>query len=207
MEQESVSICEQLGVTIKYTFVPLSQAKARKMFSWLSEDGFKLCYECEVYKDGAFVCRTPYATGSEIPDWVHGPFLGKDIWKSIRRRVKELVCETGECIPKPSTEEKLFNELLGVGDFGLTNRTWVSNIWKRYRPKPIFPKPDDILYCLVSDAQCAYYARTFEEFCADLGYNDDSIKALKAYEESKTTLVNLMRHFDFQQLCKLFEGY
>lgn len=206
MEQESkVSICEQLGVTIKFTFVPLSQAKARKMFNWLADDEFKLCYECEVYKDGVFVCKTPYATGAEIPDWVYGFTFGKDIWKPIRRRIKEIVCETGKCISKPKNEGKLFNELMGLA--GRMDPAWLNARWKDYKPKPIIPDFDSVLWCLVSDAQCAYYARTFEEFCADLGYSDDSIKALKAYEESKTTLVNLMRHFDFQQLCKLFEGY
>lgn len=205
MEQESVSICEQLGVTIKFTFIPLSQAKARKLFSWFTEDEFKLCYECEIYKDGVFVCKTSYATGNEIPNWVYGPFVGNDVWRSIRKCVKEIVCETGKCVSKPKNEAKFFNELMGPA--GRMDPAWLNARWQGYKPEPILPKSDDILYCLVSDAQCAYYARTFEEFCADLGYSDDSIQALKAYEGCKTALIDLMRHFDFQQLCQLFEDY
>lgn len=193
MEQESkVSICEQLGVTVKFTFVPLSEARKRNLFSWLEDDTLSLCYECEVYTNGTLVYRTPYVTGSEVPNWVRPKWYGKDIWKSARKQVEEAVCELGRCPKQPTNEAGFFNNL----NVRFTNN-WV----------PIFPDPDDVLGCLVTDAQCAYHARTFEEFCSDLGYNDDSIKAVKTYEACKDVLIALMRHFDFEQLCKLFEDY
>jgi hypothetical protein len=47
---------------------------------------------------------------------------------------------------------------------------------------PAEPKIEDILYCVVSDAQCYDNSRDFEDFCSDLGYDTDSIKAKKCYD-------------------------
>jgi hypothetical protein len=198
-----ISICDSLGVKIEFIFVPYSQAKLQKAFDWGEDDSsLRLCYMVNVYKDGNYVLTTPYMSGAAVPNWVRPKYYGKDDWKSARKRVEEAVCELGCCPKQPRDEAKFFSDLhttLGKG-------YWTSHRTSS-RPEPIFPKPDDVLYCLVMDAQCAYSARTFEEFCSDLGYSNDSIKALKAYESCKDTLVSLMRHFDFEQLCKLFEDY
>jgi len=44
------------------------------------------------------------------------------------------------------------------------------------------PVVEDILYCVVSDAWCYDNSRDFEDFCSDLGYDTDSIKAKKCYD-------------------------
>ena len=41
------------------------------------------------------------------------------------------------------------------------------------------PRIGEVLHCLFFDARCA--DTSFENFCSDLGYNNDSIKALKTY--------------------------
>lgn len=41
------------------------------------------------------------------------------------------------------------------------------------------PTLADVLDCLATDAQCG--SETFEDFCANLGYDNDSIKALNTF--------------------------
>lgn len=41
------------------------------------------------------------------------------------------------------------------------------------------PSPSDIAECLLSDIQCGQYS--FDEFCENLGYSNDSLKALDVY--------------------------
>lgn len=44
------------------------------------------------------------------------------------------------------------------------------------------PTAADVLYCLLADASSVEY-NDFEGWCADLGYDSDSIKARKVYDE------------------------
>ena len=50
---------------------------------------------------------------------------------------------------------------------------------KMVEDRPKKPKLRDILYSLASDASCG--ERSFQDFCAELGYSEDSIKALDTY--------------------------
>ena len=68
------------------------------------------------------------------------------------------------------------------------------------------PQLADVLYSLVSDSQCAN--DTFADFCADLGYDTDSRKALETYlacQESGTKLRKL--GLNLAQLSELFQDY
>ena len=47
--------------------------------------------------------------------------------------------------------------------------------------KPLKPKLDDVLHALVMDASAC--EQSFEDWCSELGYSDDSIKALETYRE------------------------
>lgn len=51
------------------------------------------------------------------------------------------------------------------------------------------PKITDVLDCLASDATSA--DQSFEDWCADYGYNSDSRKALKTYETIREQSRNL----------------
>ena len=48
----------------------------------------------------------------------------------------------------------------------------------------VFPNPtvEQVLDCLVLDASCWESNRTFEDFCAELGYDTDSRKAERVYQ-------------------------
>jgi hypothetical protein len=55
------------------------------------------------------------------------------------------------------------------------------------------PTADYVLSALVSDAQCGEY--DFAEFCASLGYDEDSRKAEQAWHACRDTELSLRRMF------------
>ena len=64
----------------------------------------------------------------------------------------------------------------------------------------------DVLYCLTMDAQCVEYS-DFEDWCAEFGYDDDSISAKKTYDACCETRYRLCRMFDLEELYTLFQEY
>jgi hypothetical protein len=55
-------------------------------------------------------------------------------------------------------------------------RAYVAMIGKYNRPDPA-----GFLYCMISDMDCGEYS-SFQDFCDNLGYDNDSIKALETYQ-------------------------
>lgn len=53
----------------------------------------------------------------------------------------------------------------------------------------VMPKEDDILQALFSDTECGQYS--FDEFCDNLGYSNDSLKALDIYRACAETAKKL----------------
>ena len=74
------------------------------------------------------------------------------------------------------------------------------------RTIPIEPTLTDVLYCLVSDAQCARDV-SFAEWAADMGYSDDSIKAKATYDACRDCYFELRRLCDLDELSELFQDY
>lgn len=71
--------------------------------------------------------------------------------------------------------------------------------------KPTLP---EVLSCLVSDANCVRFGQSFDEFCSDLGYDNDSRKAESTFNgcrDSWTGLVRLGANLD--ELDELFQNY
>jgi hypothetical protein len=58
---------------------------------------------------------------------------------------------------------------------------------------PVAPSVADVVASLVMDASSA--DQSFEDWCADLGYSDDSIKALDTYRACQRTRTALQRLF------------
>lgn len=54
------------------------------------------------------------------------------------------------------------------------------------------PSLYDILTCVGSDLSLYMNSRNFEDFCSELGYDSDSIKALKTYNQLKKQYFNFM---------------
>ena len=73
--------------------------------------------------------------------------------------------------------------------------------------KPVAPNLDDILYSLVMDSSAI--DETFEDWCADFGYDEDSIKANETYracQKSAKTLKQLGFN-DLDALRDMFQDY
>lgn len=62
---------------------------------------------------------------------------------------------------------------------GIGHRKTISGYGLNHT-KPVKPSVKDVVYSLYSDAQCAQ--ENFDDFCDNLGYSSDSIKALNIYK-------------------------
>ena len=69
------------------------------------------------------------------------------------------------------------------------------------------PETWDVAYCLLSDAQCVYWGESFEDFCDNLGYDSDSMKAYKTYQQVLKQTESLKRVLgdDFEHFVGLDE--
>lgn len=168
--------------------------------------------ECDVYLNGQFI--TTYKWNPGFYD-VHFPKNDRDRFyirdwakktPSYLRKVVLYLCD------KYGTKqaEKTFGIWLGTGRFWntkfvddsdydkLTKETW-KNI------EPVYPDLYDVESALVSDARCIESSITFEDFCYELGYSSDSIKALKIYAACQETYGLLIRSGKWDELKVLHE--
>ncbi len=67
--------------------------------------------------------------------------------------------------------------------------------------KVVEPTLADVMCCLLSDSQCC--SGTFEDFCNELGYNSDSIKALNTYLACQATRNGMIKVFGAELLDEL----
>lgn len=72
---------------------------------------------------------------------------------------------------------------LHLNDYGFMRLLAIS--------KPVPPEADAVLHSLIWDASAA--EQTFEEWCLNCGYNDDSIKALETYRLCQQNAVKLTK--------------
>ena len=78
----------------------------------------------------------------------------------------------------------------------------------KYITDPIDPDPADVMYCLMSDYQIINDMHTFYDFCAELGYNNDSIKDRQIYDACCDTYVKMNRlRLDIEKLSELYIDY
>lgn len=66
-----------------------------------------------------------------------------------------------------------------------------AEAWHKVHTKPKMPEIAGVLSSLVMDANAGYL--TFYEFCMDYGYDDDSIKAKKTYDQCKENADKIKR--------------
>jgi hypothetical protein len=85
-----------------------------------------------------------------------------------------------------------------------------ADVARNKTTKPDKPELADVLYSFVSDAQCVSDGQTFEDFAADMGYEEDSRKAEKAYNGCRDEYFGLLRlceHAELEKLGELFQDY
>src|SRR5260221_530649 len=84
-----------------------------------------------------------------------------------------------------------------------TRGTLAYEKWERANLKPVAPVAADVLYSLLSDATADQ--QSFNDWCADLGCNADSIKALNTYSACCEISKNLRRIFTAAQIVVMRE--
>lgn len=65
----------------------------------------------------------------------------------------------------------------------------------------------DVERCLFNDAECFESSSDFEDFCLNLDYDTDSIKALKVYESCKEIYLKLVQTIGSEKLREGIEYY
>lgn len=72
------------------------------------------------------------------------------------------------------------------------------------------PRKSDVIPCLLSDYSLIESSRNFEDFCSSLGYDSDSRKAEKIYNDTKKQsekLENLFGKDGIRQLEELYKEH
>jgi hypothetical protein len=69
------------------------------------------------------------------------------------------------------------------------------------QPRPVPPTSADVLYCLLADSAAA--DQSFGDWCADYGYDDDSMRALETYKACCNSAKQLRRIFTREQIAEL----
>lgn len=96
--------------------------------------------------------------------------------------------------------------LRGVRAMNVPNSRFVKGHWEATKPKA--PKVADVLYSLIMDSSAA--DENFHDWCANYGYSDDSIKAMKTYKACLEVAVALRKHFSpdtLRQVRELLQDY
>lgn len=65
------------------------------------------------------------------------------------------------------------------------------------------PSPYDVEGCLVTDATCYIESVDFDDFCANLGYSNDSIKAQKIYNDCEQIYLKLIKNIGTEEFDRL----
>lgn len=74
------------------------------------------------------------------------------------------------------------------------------------RKQGLAPKPADVLHSLISDGGAFFDGLTFEDWCAEYGYDDDSRKAEAMYRACDDTGRRLARMFSADEVAQLREA-
>lgn len=67
------------------------------------------------------------------------------------------------------------------------------------------PEIYEVEGCLISDAVCYLESIDFDDFCANFGYSNDSIKAQKIYENCEQIYLKLIKSIGVEEFKRLQE--
>jgi hypothetical protein len=81
---------------------------------------------------------------------------------------------------------------------------YIDELKKVSKPKPL--NIDDVLHSLILDSQFSSYS--FEDFCNELGYNEDSIKHNEIYKDCQKTAKKVKAFINnIDEASELFQDY
>lgn len=113
-----------------------------------------------------------------------------DFWDSIYNTKLSKITFDEYCCEKHKMHER---------DMLPAEKIRAQKLWKELR-KEALPTEYDILACLET-----YVPDTFEDFCSEFGYDDDSISALKTYLACQKQWSNIRKIFTEEQIEELAE--
>lgn len=146
----------------------------------------------DVYLDGVFISNyqwNPFYsmnTEDKIKD--------KEIYSLFSRRY-------------PGMAKRMFNVFCGK----VWGKTLLSSSIKEIKDffieknKIEMPEIYEVEGCLISDAVCYLESIDFDDFCANFGYSNDSIKAQKIYENCEQIYLKLIKSIGVEEFKRLQE--
>lgn len=152
-----------LAISIYHSSI-LSDTKRRRQ-STLEQWKGAVLSECSVYM--------------ELMEWL-GLKLTHKTKKALKGRLAEAILVRCPVSKKSDDwQETAFHWLIDINGQKFDYYAGSGHVTESGKPKK--PLYDDVLYCLVSDADAA--EMTFADWCSNLGYDTDSRKALSIYEQ------------------------
>lgn len=89
---------------------------------------------------------------------------------------------------------------------GMMNNRAVEQYNKLTTHRPI--ELADVMYCLVLDANCVRHGQSFDDYCDELGYDNDSIKVRKCFDNCRDIWSGLISiGADLDKLSAMFQDY
>ncbi len=175
------NVLTEMGVTMTSEFVPFSRSRNQ------NNKDLSINWKVTV-KRGSRSLTTDYMQGiGHLPESIQPTYWGKK--KYYENELIKFACETGK-----------------VGYWSDLHEKVLPNI----KPTPLQPPTiDEVLYCLVMDADTINY-ESFTDWAHDYGYNDDSIKDKKVYDDCMHLALQMRQLFndaDMNTLKDLFQDY
>jgi hypothetical protein len=185
MTDKAKAYCAELvanGLTMGVEFVP--QSKSRNA----GEKNHSLNWRVTISKNGRTL-TTDYTQGiGHLPNYSHA-FANLVIYDAAVK----FACETGRSMLR-SGQKNGYDAAGGESYYGS-------------RAKPIPPPSlDEVLYCLVSDADVIDYPR-FEDWAEMYGYSPDSRSAEKIYRQCLEHALALRQLIDLDAAREAFQDY
>lgn len=183
-DTQAAEVLQKVGATIEVSFLELG-----KHFKEDKEP--RLRYTFTIRKGSRFYTGT---FGASLKDTEEALL---NLIKNQIRAITALGLAAGYPMFQPLTGYflELVKQRIATGNYCLGS---ANNLLKKAELKK--PSEYDILTCLTK-----YDPGTFENFCSDYGYDDDSIIALEIYEELKEEYQGLAMVFNDEELCLLSE--
>lgn len=114
---------------------------------------------------------------------------------------------TNTTISRASLEEtRLIETWQSKPHAQFTNKQlWADAAAQIAKAQKVTPKLDDVMHSLLSDGSAFFDGQRFEDWASDLGYDSDSIKALKTFEACDKIGRDLARAMSRDQIDALRE--
>ncbi len=170
-------LCESMGLTLK----------SSDPAGGVEDKWPHLLYQVQLLKGDRLIWSGPYKLGVGHVNLKAVTFGFADLWTADQ----ESMLRTWQRHPSADFLDKELHAQVAA---------------KLARKQKVAPKVDDVIASLVHDGSCHFQSQSFSDWCSDLGYSDDSIKAKQGYEACEEIGRTLKRAFRPEELGPLIES-